>query len=162
MIEQVVLLVNQPQVPSIYQWRDLLGRSVPVEMAESWPTHTDAALVSVYRCDSYGCRAGTTPDTLGVMYIFDTWQYEPPNTIYPRWLISNAVWRTEPALETAVSQRLTILRDSLRVHTRAGETPIRSLTIDCAVLGMWDAHTQERQRAAIMVVVEQLSRLFEI
>ncbi len=161
MIERVVLLVNQLQVPTINQWRDFLGRPTNIEAAENWPTHTDAALVLVYRCDSYGCRAGSTVDTLGVMYIFDTWQYEPPTALYPRWLISNAVWRTEAPLEQAVSQRLTILAATLRNHNLEVESPIRSLTVDCAVLGMWSNYPHEQQEIAIATVAEQLPKLFE-
>jgi hypothetical protein len=122
MIERIVLL----SLPTGGVWpgavalREAFRGVERVTISEVRRADTDALLTSVYRCEPYGCRAGTTDDTLGKLYVYDTSLFEELGPNYPRFLISNAVWREEPRLDVAIESRLDLLASTLSVFNRTG------------------------------------------
>ena len=159
----VFLFFPEPEHPIFRALRSLWERVFPsssaIRIATERRADTDALLTSVMRCDEYGCPAGSSDDTLGKMYIFDTWQFEPPNEFYPRYLISNAVWRKELPILTAIERRMEILAETLRDANERGRYNIRSITIEVGVL-LVDDSPPEVQEAAIHVIKDKVAELF--
>jgi hypothetical protein len=83
------------------------------------------------------------------MYVYDTWKFEEPNDLYPRLLISNAVWRKDPALYEAAKRRIEILAAAIKEYNDSTTTPIQSLTIECGVLGMWREYPEDTQQVVL-------------
>jgi hypothetical protein len=160
MIERIVLFAGDPRVPRKSRWVDTFSDCARVRITDERHADTDAMLVSVLWCEKFGCRAGSTDDTLGVMYVYDTWLYEPPNEYYPRIAISNAVWRHEPPIDIAVTSRLRILAATVEKINRDGPLTIRSLTIDCANLASWKDFPEDVHIDAIRTIRRQVGELF--
>jgi hypothetical protein len=137
-------------------WENALN-TTGISLTRTPTGQLDAALVSVGRCEKYGCRAGSTDDTLGRMEVFDSWNYEPPGN-FPRFQISNAVWRSDPALLEAVVSRLNILERTIDNYNTSHAEAIQSLMITAGVLGFWSRHTEAEQREAIECVVARLKQ----
>ncbi len=136
-VETFELFVGDSRLPKLMVWRDAFSDLGQVTVSDVRHATSDAALVSAYRCEPYGCRAGSSEAAMGTMELFDTWKWEEPNRSYPRLLISNAVWRDDPPLLVAIGLRLNILREFVGRYNRVSTNAIRSLTIECAVLGFW-------------------------
>lgn len=159
MLNHAVLYVGDPRTPPLQKWIDAFAGSSQVRITTEQTPDADAALVSAYRCEAYGCRAGSTEDTLGIMNVYDTWNFELPNQRYPRILISNAVWRKDPPLLEAIDRRFGILAGTLDRFDRTGVLRIRSLAIDCAVLGFWQDYPCSVQIQGIALCRTRIAQL---
>lgn len=159
-IQRIVLVVTEGQMPAVTYWHKVFQRCSKVTLQTTSLVTTDAMLVSVMRCEPFGCRAGSTNDTLGRMFMYDRWFFERPLQELPRYLISNAVWRDDPPLQDAITQRLDILGETIAQFNATNHTSITSLGIDCATLGFWREHTFEEQELAISVLHNKIEQHF--
>lgn len=159
-LERIALLLS-PRASSVDMWRDILEMFPDIYVLEYPSSDYDAILTSALRCERYGCRSGSTDDTLGRMEVFDAWLFEEPHsTVFPRFNISNAVWRKDPPLLDAVQFRLLELYRCLNVFNKGINTPIRSLIIDTATLGVWSKATTSEQRQAVHLACRSITEWF--
>jgi hypothetical protein len=147
-------------LPDKSLWLSLFSRCKHVTITEERHADADAALVSVSRCEKFGCRSGSSDETLGVMAIYDSWKFEESNPFFPRFQVSNAVWRNDPPLEIAVARRLDILAATLTEFNQDAEEPLRSINIDCATLGFWAEYSDEVQKKPLGVVKAKIEEHF--
>ena len=144
---------HKQQIPV---WEAAL-RGTRVTVVHELTVRTDAALVSPSLCDKYGCKAGSSNDTLGRMYVFDPSEHGVTDKV-AKFLISNAVWRSDPPLLEAVERRLSLLESTIVDFNNGHQNQIGSVTIFAAVLGMWRDYNDDEQGKGIRKAAELIRR----
>jgi hypothetical protein len=96
------------------------------------------------------------------MNVYDSWLFHDRSEYYPRFFISNAVWREETSIDTAISKRINILASTITKFNTNNPEKIKSITIECLTLGSWGDHSDDKKHRAIRLVKEKLQETFGI
>lgn len=148
-------------VPPISIWESMFHDLDYVEVVSDIPKECDALVVSPGRCDVFGCPAGTTEETSGVMYVYDQKELPEKYQHHPRFLISNAVWKTDPKLIQAVQKRIQALVKALTEYNTRASLLIQQPAIKTETLGFWREYSDDIQQKAMYTLKRELMKVHE-
>lgn len=158
MIKELYLTSSAHSSLDLDRWKAVFEKCPTVHITKN-ATEGDAVVMPVIWCERFGCPAGTSEETLGVMYVYDLWSYTGNADRHPRFIISNAVWKKEPPFDLAVKLRLIALQDAIERVAITHDWQISSVRIDTSLLLDWkQVHHKDVEKAitAVRTAIETI------
>ncbi|MBY0588785.1 hypothetical protein K2X85_16550 [bacterium] len=154
MTKRVVLyLAPNWSLPAFSHWQEVFSDCRNVTLTLDRHNDSDVALIPISSCEEYGCRTGASDSPLETMYVYDTQKFHPPDEYFPRFKVSNCLFKEEPAsFIDAIMNRIFVLARTLHEYEHRENIVFEVINIDCAVLGFWPEWSVADRLNAIRVV----------